>query len=392
VLIPLPSEDDTLLGRVLPGPPPAGQSLAAIARPNPCGDKLTEVQRSPLSDTFQDAQELSVGAGARAVLGPYGFQGDAEHATHFFYRLETAKQESRTDTNDYVACCKAAECGYGYVSALVYGDGEYATGEETQASGQVDFIVGSAQGNVRLRALHRRKVHGYVAALVAVTDPAKAVGALGVLGTTQAAGIKEEELPATVKQIYDNDKLSIAEVADATTYTIKDGRGAAITENEFVRRYKKVTGSDELADYDQPRHPGIHNGLIAVITVDAALVAGGVIGLAAGDCLSSDNSKIAGWCGVPLGATLVGILGSLGVFGVWMAADANPNDGNPSLDHFISESDARLYVTRYNRALLRKDVRDTQKVYQDTASVRPAPGLTMSPWLGLGSAGLQGRF
>src|SRR4051794_21052888 len=69
VLIPLPTEDDALLGRVLPQMPEAGRSLEETARGNPCADRLTAVKETPLSSSFEDAQELSFGAKARAMLG-----------------------------------------------------------------------------------------------------------------------------------------------------------------------------------------------------------------------------------------------------------------------------------------------------------------------------------
>jgi hypothetical protein len=129
VLVPVPSDDDSILGRILPNEPQPGRSLEETARANPCADKLTDAKVSPMASTFEDAQDLQVQGKARAMLGAFGFSGDAEHATHFFYKLEASKRVSRQDTSDYAACCAAKGCGYGYVSALVYGDGEYATGQ-----------------------------------------------------------------------------------------------------------------------------------------------------------------------------------------------------------------------------------------------------------------------
>jgi hypothetical protein len=119
VLIPLPGEEDALLGRVIDAPPEPGHSIEETARANPCLDKLSDPSTSPLADKFSDAQDLSASASAHAVLGAFGFHGDASGATHFLYKLKTEKRESRVDTADYGACCQEKGCGIGYVSALV---------------------------------------------------------------------------------------------------------------------------------------------------------------------------------------------------------------------------------------------------------------------------------
>ncbi|HEY8091985.1 MAG TPA: hypothetical protein VIF09_29185, partial [Polyangiaceae bacterium] len=95
VLIPLPGDDDSLLGRILESMPEPGRSLDEVARPNPCEDKLAPAQTRPSANTFEDAQEMTAGAQARAVLGVFGFQGDASQASHFLYKLETEKRETR---------------------------------------------------------------------------------------------------------------------------------------------------------------------------------------------------------------------------------------------------------------------------------------------------------
>jgi hypothetical protein len=41
ILVPLPNDDDSLLGRVLLSPLENGRSLDEVSRPNECADKLT---------------------------------------------------------------------------------------------------------------------------------------------------------------------------------------------------------------------------------------------------------------------------------------------------------------------------------------------------------------
>ena len=210
VLAALPSDDDSLLGRVIEQLPSGGRSLEEVSRANPCADKLAEPKFVPSVATFEDAEELALGGKASATLGTFGFSGDIARATHFVYKLETERRVSRIDTADYEACCKENACGYGYVSALVYGAGEYATAEETKGAASANVVFATAEGSAALKILHRRSVRGWVAALVKVTDRSKAATS-GVLGDPSSYGIKLEEssLPDQVARRFFLEKVII---------------------------------------------------------------------------------------------------------------------------------------------------------------------------------------
>jgi hypothetical protein len=415
VLVPLPSEDDSILGRILPEPPAPGRSLEETARANPCADKLSEPRTSPTANSFEDAQELSVHGKARAMLGAFGFSGDAERATHFVYKLETSKRVSRQDTAEYNACCAAKGCGYGYVSALVYGEGEYATGEEASGSAQVDVMaVGSAAGGARVKVLHKRKVKGWLAAVVTVTDPKKGE-TLGALGVAQAAGITEAGVPETVKKLYDREKLDVKTTGGGFVFsTDKDG---PMKENEFVRRYRAVTGATDLDDVETRRNKvsfytagaltgaSALMGIYGFLTLSRACNASDVNTSSAtsafvdsdcvprdarGDFIRSasggeifDRSRDTSNTGSVIMAG-VGTVGTVG-FGIWFLLAAFKGDG-ATTDHLLTEHDAVLYANRYNRALLRRTITDVQKTTSE------APRLHLAPMLGLGSVGLTGRF
>lgn len=413
VLVPLPSEDDSILGRILPEPPAPGRSLEETARANPCADKLSEPRTSPTSNSFEDAQDLTVQGKARAMLGAFGFSGDAERATHFVYKLETSKRVSRQDTAEYNACCAAKGCGYGYVSALVYGEGEYATGEEASGSAQVDVMsVGSAAGGARVKVLHKRKVKGWLAAVVTVTDPKKGE-ALGALGVAHAAGITEAGVPETVKKLYDREKLDVKTSGGSFVFTTdKDG---PMKENEFVRRYRAVTGASDLDDVETRRNKvsfytaGALTGASALMGIYGFLTLSRACGVddvktfggstvssnvetdcrprdARGEIIQEDLfDKTRDTTNTPsvimAGAGVVGTVG----FGIWFLAAAFKGDG-ATTEHLLTEHDAVLYANRYNRALLRRTITDVQKTTSE------APRLHLAPMLGLGSIGLTGRF
>ena len=254
VLIPLPSDDDSLLGRMLVSPPEPGRALEELTQPNPCADKLEPAKSAPMTNTFEDAMELAFDAKATATLGVFGFQADAKRATHFLYKVSTEKRIGRLDTAAYLECCSAQNCGYGYVSALIYGEGEYSSGEETAASAKVDVVtVGGTSGNVVLKVLHKRKVRGWFAAIVKPRDPSKSDD-VGPLGVAKKAGITEASTSDEVKALYDREKISIC-APDGSGWHFCDSRGG-MTENDFARRYRLVTDSDEIAHADRRRNTG----------------------------------------------------------------------------------------------------------------------------------------
>lgn len=406
VLIPLPTEDQTLLGRVLPSMPAPGRSLEETSRANPCAAKLSEAQTTPLANSFEDAQEVSASASAKAMLGTFGFSGDVNRATHFVYKLETQKRVGVRDTAEYDQCCKDKGCGYGYISALIYGEGEYATGEETAGSVGVNVAaVGSATGAANVKILHKRKVKGWMAAVVTVTDPSKKSNdPLGPLGIAQAAGITEASVPETVKNLYERDKISVSGTGDA--YTFHDGRNQTITENEFARRYGEITGSDELDPINTRRNKLSFYASGSLLALSIGSLTFGILNLnkncepddATGshefDCAVKDNSGNAiGYKpnvtvnnDPAVAMTVGGALGTVG-FGIWFLIAALRYDQGPT-DHYLSDRDGVLYANKYNRALLRRTIKQVQKS-NGSAGIR-LPKL--QPQIGFGTFGLTGTF
>lgn len=356
MLNPLPSDDESLLGRVLDRQPAAGQSLEEVARPNPCADKLTEAKTLPSVATFDDAEELAVGGKASATLGTYGFSGDASRATHFVYKLETEKRASRVDTAEYEACCKEKACGYGFVSALVYGSGEYATAEETSGSAGVSVVfVAKVEGTATLKILHKRTVRGWVAALIRVTDQSKAPSAtVGALGDPSAYGIKLDAstLPEQVRGRYDAAHVEV--VGPPLAYAFKQGV-TEVSENDFITQYRSVVGASELDSVEGSRKkvPLFLSGI--VILASGTLAAFGTYAAATAPHTSGQPSNQFSF------GLLGAVFGGVGVlFGtVWFVSTVVKDD-DPH-DHRITKFDAELYVQHYNRALLRKTVKEADE-------------------------------
>jgi hypothetical protein len=296
VLVPLPHDDDALLGRVLLDVPDSERSLVEVSRPNECADKLTAKTEAPLASTFEDAQELAAGGKARAALGAFGFDSDSLSATYFYYKLDASKRVSQLDTPEYTVCCKdKGTCGYGFVSALLYGDGQYATATESGAADGISIPVAGGEGDfVTAKILHRRNVHGYVAALVTVTDP-KAGRSISVLGDPAATAITltEQNLPGPMKERFALEKIQTVARGPGpvgVAYVFTDGHGD-ITENEFVRRYRGLTNSHELDDAARQRWKGLLDAGI-LVALASVMVGGGV--LTADDCLQNCASRNSG--------------------------------------------------------------------------------------------------
>jgi hypothetical protein len=420
VLVPLPSDDDAILGRVLLAPLEDGRSLDEVSRPNECAAKLAPKRLGPAASTFEDAEELAAGAKARAALGAFGFEGDAQLATHFYYRLDIDKKVSQLDTPEYTACCKEkGTCGYGYVSALVYGAGQYATASESSAEGGVSIpVAGGAGGFVKAKVLHRRSVRGWVAALVTVTDPGRSK-AIGVLGDAAAVGVtlNEQTLPEQVRARFELEKIETVPAPNVwpreLAYAFRDGNGQ-IVENEFVRRYVALTGAHEIDGAKRHRNSALLIGGGVTVAASLPFLIYGLTHLSRHCELSdyyadsydpvSGHTTAGGACGQSTiqfdpNATTTNGLGVAfaaggGVAaltgGILMLVASTGSDGVPS-DHSLSKLDADLYVAKYNRALLRQTVKDTESKMRALSS-DASPPVRITPIASPGFVGLSGSF
>lgn len=383
VLMPLPSDDDSMLGRILEKPPEPGRSIEEVSAPNPCAAELGPPRSARLVSSFEDAEELSLGAKARATLGVYGFEGDVGRATHFVYTIETERRVARTDTVEYLACCREKGCGYGYVSALVYGTGEYATGEETHAKASVKVAIAGGEASTQVKILHRRKVRGWIAALVTITDPSKKRGSIGVLGDDEPTIVPGPSPSDVAKRVYELDAIRVEGAGDR--YVFKDGRGDAIKENEFARRFRGLTGSREL-DHVVRRRNWARLGLSGALTgTSLAVMVAGLANLGT-HCVSDGAYGCAEWSsdgGAPIAVT--GAIFAAG-FGAWFLVELAGRYDGADTSHALTDRDAHLYADQYNVALSRKAARDVER------SRARATGARVAPFVGPFGGGIGGTF
>lgn len=137
-------------------------------------------------------------------------------------------------------------------------------------------------------------------------------------------------------------------------YVFADGRGP-LTENDFVRRYKKVTGLHDL-DYALK----MRNKVVTAVWASIGLAGVGIMayGLATLDSFNPETGMVE-QNGVSRSLAITGGTVHLAASLFWLIYGGLRFDGVPT-QHYIGEYDARLAVDRYNRALEQKLRRDLQ--------------------------------
>lgn len=312
-------------------------------------------------------------------------------------------------TTEYEECCAKKQCGYGYVSALIYGDGEYATGEETSVTASVDVLkFASASGTTQLKVLHKRKIKGYLAAVINITSkvPEKEAAAkkLTPFGAGFEVDIKDESDSEMVKSVVNKEKIEVQ--SQGRDYFFKDGVGAKLTENEFVRRFQTITGSDELNDVVSRRNKGgIYSGAIATGIGVAAI--GGTLPVFLSACKYSSsttddttpgctkdkfNTESGGYKAALYGAIIGGAIGLYGAYALIVGLGSDTAYDGTETDHKLTEIDARVYAGQFNKALVRKTVKELQKARSRSGFVVPQTTFTWQPFVGVGGAGVFGSF
>jgi hypothetical protein len=176
-LNPAPSDDDGLLGRTFLKPPDTALTLEEQSRPNPCADKLLAAKLAEAPNKYENAIDVKSSASGGALLSLFGFSADFSSATHLVYKVNTQKKLTRLDTSEYETCCKTNQCGWGYVSSLIFGEGEYASAQETSASAGGSYTVVTLRGSTSFKILNKKDIKGFLAAVITAHDRSAAAQA-----------------------------------------------------------------------------------------------------------------------------------------------------------------------------------------------------------------------
>jgi tetratricopeptide (TPR) repeat protein len=212
----------------------------------------------------------------------------------------------------------------------------------------------------------------------------------------------ERTTEESVRVQYERDKMDLC--GSGPEYQFCDVN-AKITENDFVRRYKRVTGQKDLDYALKMRNK-------TAIAVWASIGLAGVAALAYGAatyntrCTPADTgiSACDGAGGMPDTSKFhttdlakymlfIGLGVHLGSSAIFLLYGGTKPDGKPT-DHLIAEFDARLAVDRYNRALMSRLRSGTpMRTLLDTPPPAPhRPRVTIAPYVGIGGAGIVGSF
>ncbi|MDC3959219.1 hypothetical protein [Polyangium jinanense] len=316
-----PSENASILGRVLLAPYVTTRPLADQLAPNPCADALVDVEPRPVpGDVIEDAELLSPDA-ARAAGAP--------GASHVHYHFDVRARVEKAATKAYTECCQRASCGVGYVRSATLGEGEIALAKPTAPGGNADVAFDEGPHPLELTHIDRRHVRGFVAFALGGQDAAPPLAA-------------EAEPESPGRATYDAERIEVRESSENRDQFELCTKKSCITENEFVRRYARRTGSHELDDYVRDRAPQMRATGVVLGSLGVLAAAVGVVILATDNPAVPDR-RIPAVGGVMLGISVPSLAAGIGLLGA-------PYDGW-KYDHYLTKSEARRFVERYNRAL-----------------------------------------
>ncbi len=226
-------------------------------------------------------------------------------------------------------------------------------------------------------------------------DAAQRRREVGEYEQTQAL---EQGLQEQVRVRFEREKIEVS--GSGPEYAFRDVNGA-ITENAFVRRYKKVAAATDLNFALKLRN----KTAIAVWTT-FGLLGVGLIGYGAatltrhcqtGDGGDTNCTSLTGGVDTTKTTTdstsetvlLAGLGVQLGSSLVFLIYGGIKPDGVPT-QHYITEYDARLAAERYNRALQRRIRADLASGHTSREPAHIAPHIL--PYLGPGGMGIVGQF
>jgi hypothetical protein len=211
----------------------------------------------------------------------------------------------------------------------------------------------------------------------------------------------ERQSEEGVRVQYERDKVDICGSGPEFQFCDVNSK---LTENDFVRRYKRITGLKDL-DYALK----MRNKVSIAVWTSIGLLGVGALAYGAATwntrCTAADTSVTAcstGGMPDPMKfhttdlskyMLIVGLGVHLGSSAIFLLYGGTKPDGKAT-DHLIAEFDARLAVDRYNRALMTR-LRSGQpmRTWLDIPPPPPhRPRVTITPYVGLGGAGIVGSF
>jgi hypothetical protein len=200
LLVALPSDDDTLVGKVHVATFGPEESAEASFQANPCREHL-EIQRFPASRRIRDIRRFSTDLNSSAVLKVVKIGVAVSKVTDYQYEFNVTEKIVADDTIAYAECCARSRggCGEHFVRELYYGDGVYRLLRSTSGSGSigVPMIVDASAGS-SYAVLGEQSFRGFFAYKVKQTPAPPPPPSEDRVATIATGTVADLSLPATL--------------------------------------------------------------------------------------------------------------------------------------------------------------------------------------------------
>ncbi len=174
LLIAIPSDDDTLIGKVfIPRTAETGTEVDFQA--NPCLEHLN-IKTFNAHRRVADVQKFDAGVNASAMLKAINIGAHATNVTDYQYEFDISRKMVADDTVAYGECCAKARggCGDNFVREMYYGTGRYRLLRNQSAGGGFNVpVIAGAGGHVNYYNLGEQSFQGFFAYKTKTTPTAQ---------------------------------------------------------------------------------------------------------------------------------------------------------------------------------------------------------------------------
>jgi hypothetical protein len=201
LLVAVPSDDNTLIGKVHVATYGQSADQEASFQANPCREQL-QIQSFKAARHIRDIRKFSTDFNSSAMIKVVKIGVAASEVTNYEYEFNVTEKLVADDTVAYAECCARIRggCGEHFVRELYYGDGVYRLLKTTSGSASVGLpmIVDSSAG-ASYSVLGEQSFRGYFAYKIKetpATAPAPAADRTATIATDTVADL---DLPKTLE-------------------------------------------------------------------------------------------------------------------------------------------------------------------------------------------------
>ena len=187
LLVPIPSEDDTLVGKVQI-PRQKDSFTEADFQANPCAEHL-KIHDFKAERMVRDTRRFSTDLSGSAVVQVVKIGAAISQVTDYQYEFNVSRKLVADDTVDYAQCCSRLRggCGSHFVRELYYGDGVYRLLRNVKAGVSAGVpLLAEASAQTQYGVLGEQRFRGFFAYKVKETPappPEKQESRVGTLPT-----------------------------------------------------------------------------------------------------------------------------------------------------------------------------------------------------------------